>query len=194
MQGSTRADDIAQTAIHPVTHDRMGFIRLQVYITGTVPHRLGEQGVDHADDRRIVLVFQQVGDSRQFLHQTIQVYLVGGRIHHAGGIVALCVTGINQGIQFRIMHLALVQLGVASPQFHQGPIRCAFANDQRTHTLLLRQHRTVLTCPGVRQAGHKVSRKSTVPDEPAACGKTMCPASGWNQVERSGKPVCTARI
>ncbi|CAM5704835.1 hypothetical protein MAUB1S_03693 [Mycolicibacterium aubagnense] len=111
MQGSTRADDIAQAAIHPVTHDRMGFIRLQVNVTGTVPHRLGEQGVDHAYDRRIVLVFQQVGDSGQFLHQTIQVYLVGGRIHYASGIVTLRVTGINQGIQLRIRDLPLVQLG-----------------------------------------------------------------------------------
>ena len=194
MQGSARADNIAQAAIHPVAHDRMGFIRLQVNVTGTIPHRLGEQGVDHADDWRIVLIFQQVSDSGQFLHQAIQVHLIGRRIHHAGGIVALGVTGINQGIQFRVRHLALVQLGIASPQLHQSPIRCALANHQRAHTLLLRQHRSMLTCPRVRQTGHSVSRRSTVPDEPPACGKTMCPASGWNQVERSGKPVCTARM
>jgi hypothetical protein len=59
--------------------------RLDVDIGRVVPRRLGQQRVDHPDDRRVVLRFQQVLDLRDVLHQPRQIEVAAHLIDHRGG-------------------------------------------------------------------------------------------------------------
>ena len=69
MQRAVGRDHIAQHAVEAVADDGLAFVRLDVDVRGFFAHGLGEQGVDHADDRRVMLAVEQVFDGRQFLHQ-----------------------------------------------------------------------------------------------------------------------------
>ena len=59
---------VTQRAVHPEAHHRIGLEGLDVDVGCVVAGSLGEQRVDHPDDRRIVLGLQQVFHLGQILH------------------------------------------------------------------------------------------------------------------------------
>ena len=54
MQRAIRVDHVAQRAVNPKAHTGMALVGLNVDVTGTVAHCLGQQGVEHTDDGRVV--------------------------------------------------------------------------------------------------------------------------------------------
>ena len=59
---------------------------------------LREQGVDHADDGRVVLAFQQVLDGGDVLHQARQIDFAFDFIHHLRGTASLRVVRLGSGL------------------------------------------------------------------------------------------------
>ncbi|MNQ78045.1 hypothetical protein D3C85_929470 [compost metagenome] len=66
------AQGFAQDAIDPHPHDQGALIGLQVDVRGARAHGLGDDAVDHADDRGVVGGVQQVGGGGQVLDQAVQ--------------------------------------------------------------------------------------------------------------------------
>ena len=89
-----------------------------------------EQGVDHADDGRVVLGVEQVRDFRHLVHQPVQVNLVLGRADHGGGIAGVGVGRRQQGLQFGVGGLAQRHRAMAAAHFGDGPGRRQRADDQ----------------------------------------------------------------
>ena len=85
MQGAVRLDHILQCAVNTVTHDRAGFKRLDVDVRSIVTHGLGQQGVNHADHRRIIFCIKQVFGLRQVVHQLREIHVHLNITHHGSG-------------------------------------------------------------------------------------------------------------
>ena len=57
MQGAIRLDHFAQRAVDAKSHTGMALIRFDMDITRPIARSLGQQGIEHADDGRIVCGF-----------------------------------------------------------------------------------------------------------------------------------------
>ena len=92
MQGAVGLHDFAQIAVHAKAHAGVALVRLDMDIRCAVARSLREQGIEHADDGRVVGGFQQVFHGGQVLHHACQI---GIRLdladHHGGAGVALCI-------------------------------------------------------------------------------------------------------
>ena len=131
MQRLARADHVAQATVDAVAHHRMRLERLDVDVAGAVARGLGEQGVDHADDGRVVLGVEQVRDFRHLVHQPVQVDLVLGRADHGGGVAGGVGVGRRQqGLQLGVGGLAQRHRAMAAAHFGDGPGRRQRADDQ----------------------------------------------------------------
>ena len=96
MQRLARADHVAQAAVDAVAHHRMRLERLDVDVAGAVARGLGEQGVDHADDGRVVLGVEQVRDSGiSCINRSRSTSFSAAR--HGGGIAGVGVGRRQQG-------------------------------------------------------------------------------------------------
>ena len=73
MQRARRLDQVAQRAVDAQPHHRARLERLDVDVGGAVAQRLREQRIDQADERRVVLAFEQILDLGDFLQQPRQI-------------------------------------------------------------------------------------------------------------------------
>ena len=89
VQRPRRLDHVAQRAVDTEAHNGAGFEHFHVNIGSFLLQRLGEQGVDEADDGRIVLRFQQVGDFRQFLGERGEIGCLAHVVDQPFGVVVL---------------------------------------------------------------------------------------------------------
>ena len=96
VQAAMRAGDVAQHTVAAQAHDGGGFIRFDVNVGGAFAHGLREQGVNHADDGRVVLGFQQVFDRRQVGHQLREVEVFVDVGENFGGVVAAAAVRFGQ--------------------------------------------------------------------------------------------------
>ena len=74
--GATRAlglQHFAQHAVDAEAHHQPVLERLDVDVGGVLAHRLRQQRIDQADDRRVVVALEQVGLLGQFLRQVREV-------------------------------------------------------------------------------------------------------------------------
>ena len=69
-------EHFAQLPIDAHAHRQVLLEGFQVHIRGLFAYRFAEQRVDQANDRRIALLFQQVGGLRHLIHQTEQVQVL----------------------------------------------------------------------------------------------------------------------
>ena len=76
MQRARRLDQVAQRAVDAQPHHRARFEGLDVDVRGAVAQRLREQRIDQADDRRIVLAFEQILDPGDFLQQPREIQVL----------------------------------------------------------------------------------------------------------------------
>ncbi len=76
VQRARRLDQVAQRAVDAQAHHRARLERLDVDVGGAVAQRLREQRIDQADDRRIVLAFEQILDLGNFLQQPRQIQVL----------------------------------------------------------------------------------------------------------------------
>ena len=97
VQLAPRPHHVAQRAVHAEAHHRVGLEGLDVDVGGVVARGLGEQRVDHPDDRRIVLGFEQVFHLGQVLHQAREVDVAAHLVHHGGGRTFLLRIGTRNG-------------------------------------------------------------------------------------------------
>src|SRR5690606_35041667 len=146
---AARIHDVAQGAVDPVAHDRMGFKGLQVYVAGPVTHRLGDQGVDHADDGCVVVRLQKVFHFRNVLQPAVHTDLIGGSVNHGGGVVRFRVDCCQQRVEFSVGYLALCQCAMCASQLRQGPGWCAFRRDQYRPGAAVLYQCALTTRPGV---------------------------------------------
>ena len=63
-------------AIDPQAHHQALFEGFDMDIRGPQAQTFGEQAVDQADHRRLVVALQQVFDTRQFVDQAVEVNLL----------------------------------------------------------------------------------------------------------------------
>ena len=75
MQRPVGLHHFTQIAIDPKAHHRMALEGFDMDIAGAVARRLREQGIEHADDGRVVRGFEQVFDGGQLLHHAREVGL-----------------------------------------------------------------------------------------------------------------------
>ncbi len=73
--------------------------RLDVDVAGAFLDRLGEQRVDHADDRRVVFGFEQVFGFGQFVGEGFQIHRVIEIGDHRARIVALLIQLAQQALE-----------------------------------------------------------------------------------------------
>ena len=101
--GATRAlglQHFAQHAVDAEAHHQAILERLDVDVGGVLAHRLREQRVDQADDRRIVLALEQVGLLGQVLRQVRQIGgVLEAELHR---IVAAALVGLAQQLIERL--------------------------------------------------------------------------------------------
>ena len=96
VQATVGLGDVAQHAVAPQAHHRMAFVGFDVYVGSAFAHRLGQQRVDHADDGRVVLAVEQVGDCRKLGHQLLDVDVLADVGDHFGGTVVAAAVGVGQ--------------------------------------------------------------------------------------------------
>ena len=95
---------LAQDAVDAKADDESILKRLDVDVGGVFLHRLGEDRVDEADDRRVVLALEEIGLLRQHLRQ---VRKVGGLIEtldRLHGLGAALVGLAQELIEHRLRH------------------------------------------------------------------------------------------
>ncbi len=100
MRGVQRAVGLGHLNQHAVAaeaHHRVALVGLDVDVAGGLAHGLGEQRVDHADDRGVVLGFEQVFDRRQLGHELGEVDLLAHVGHHVGGVAVGAGIGLGRG-------------------------------------------------------------------------------------------------
>ena len=85
MQCAVGLHHIAQCSVHPKAHGRVALVGLNVNVAGPVARSLRQQGVQHADDGRVVSGLQQVFHRRQFLHHAAEVGIALHLTHYGGG-------------------------------------------------------------------------------------------------------------
>ncbi len=107
MQCAVGLHDFAQVAVHAKAHAGMALVGLDVDVAGAVARGLREQGVEHADDGRVVGRLQQVLDRRQLLHHAREVGVGLDLADHQGSAgLALRVGGADAvGQRARVQHL-----------------------------------------------------------------------------------------
>ncbi len=76
MGSLLRLDDVTQNPVDTKAHQRPRLERLDVDVRGLFPHRLCEQRVDQAHNRRIPLAFEEILGFWQMLGELRQVEIV----------------------------------------------------------------------------------------------------------------------
>ena len=158
MQRSVGLHHLAQCAVHPKAHAAVAFIRLNVDVAGPVPCGLGEQGVEHADDGRIITGFQQVFDRGQLLHHARQVGFgldfadhggCGGRAVGLPARIGL-VDALQQVVKAAVLHLKIDHAEFAG---HLGQCRAVtlMAPGQGVGVTVVFQQQSAGFGKGVRQ-------------------------------------------
>ena len=148
MQGTARPHDVAQHAVEAIAHHRARFKSLDVHVGGAFVHRLRQERVQHADDRRVVARFEQVLDFRQLLQQARELRFALHLVHDVRRRVRRLGIG---GLQRRI-ELALrdeLRLKVAAERASQladrgGRRGVGHPEDELAFALGRRQHRVRL--------------------------------------------------
>jgi hypothetical protein len=86
-------------------------------------HGLGEQRVDHADDRRIVLGFEEIFDRGQLGHELGEVDFLAHVVDDGGGVAVGAGIGFGRGVPRRrrgLMFSMLQRLAEGAPDFGEG--------------------------------------------------------------------------
>jgi hypothetical protein len=89
-------DDVAQHAIQPKAHYRLTLVRLDVDVRDIFTRRLRQQGIDHADDRRVMLAVEQVFNRWQGIDQAGNVQILADVIGHLGSRLVALGVGFGQ--------------------------------------------------------------------------------------------------
>jgi hypothetical protein len=87
---------VHQHAVAAEAHHRIALVGLDVDVAGLLAHRLGEQRVDHADDRRVVLGVEEILHRRQLGHQLGEIHLLAHVGDHLGGVVVGAGVGLGE--------------------------------------------------------------------------------------------------
>ena len=142
MQGPVGLHHLAQAAVDPKPHHRVPLVGFDVNVAGAVPCGLGQQGIEHADDGRIVRGFQQVLDGWQVLHHARQVGVAFDLAdHRCGARFALGIGGadaLHQG--WRGLGLNLAHRVFAHHLAHTTAQRRRVQPQRELARLLLEQH------------------------------------------------------
>ena len=81
-EGAFGPHDFAHDAIDPKANGEIPLERLDVHVRRILADRLRQQRVDQADDRGVVLLFQQVADLRHGFRQARQVHVLAQVFDH----------------------------------------------------------------------------------------------------------------
>ena len=152
MQGAVWLHHLAQAAVHTEAHAAVALVRLYVNVACTVARRLCQQGIEQADDGRIVGRLQQVFHRRQFLHHALQVS-VGFDLtrYQCGAGLALRVGAahhLHQIVGRQRHHSHHV---VFAQHFADGRTRRGRMRKQRQFGAIVLQQQLLLAREGVRQ-------------------------------------------
>ncbi len=95
-----RRQHFAQHAVDAKAHDEAILVRLDMDVGRAFLDRFGQQRVDQADDRRVVLAFEQVFRFRQFIGERLQIDALVEIADHRARVVALFVEIAQQAFEF----------------------------------------------------------------------------------------------
>ena len=128
VQRALRLDHVAQRAVHAKAHHRARLERLDVDVGRILAQRLRQERIDQADDRRVVLAFQQVGHLGDVLRQLPQIHPLLHVVDQIGRLVFAARIGLRQSLleRFRRQHLRLQRALQDAPHLGQrrrlGPL------------------------------------------------------------------------
>ena len=114
MQRAVGLHHITQRAVDAKTHGRVALVGFNMDVTGTITGGLRQQGVEHADDGRVVGSFQQVFNGRQGLHHARKIDVAFHFAHYGRGArLTLGIGGADtlaqdfQGFHLDVLHRVL---------------------------------------------------------------------------------------
>jgi hypothetical protein len=90
VQRAVGLHHLAQRAVHAKAHAAVALVGLDVDVARAVARGLREQGVEHADDGRVVGGFQQVFHGGQLLHHAREVGVALDLAHHVAALDSPC--------------------------------------------------------------------------------------------------------
>ncbi len=93
---AARLEHFAQHAVDAEAYAEPVLVRLDMHVGCVVLDRFGQDGVDEADDRRIVVAFEQIGGFLQLLGDLQQVHLFVEAADHLHGHLAALFVGLLQ--------------------------------------------------------------------------------------------------
>ena len=114
-----------------------------MHIRGVFANRFAEQGIDQPDDRRIALLFQQVGGLRHLIGQAEQVQLLVQSLGNLlGGALALAINASQARSELRrLQHLDGQLPTTPAPNLGQrGQRRVAAHHQAQGRALAFQQH------------------------------------------------------
>ena len=154
VQRLARRDHVAQGAVDPVAHLRMGLEGLDVDVAGLIARGLGQQRVDHADHWRAILGVEQVGNLGDIVHQAVEVDLALRRADHRRGAAGIGVGAGQQGVELVVADA--LQAGQLMPLAHLADRPAGRPRaDQQGRAMLARPQQGALRLgPGVGQQAH----------------------------------------
>ena len=210
MQRPVGLHHLAQRAIDAKVNAGVALVRLDVDVAGALAHRLRQQRVEHADDRRVVGGLQQILDLRQLLHQARQVGLAfdladdGG----GGGAAAVGVGGLQPRVEggggfalqpARAVHALRFSHGGQLPRGQQSP--GVGAHDQPALAAVHVQQHAVGARPrvgqrvgGAHRAGAAAAGAGGTAAPGQAGGSTGASCTGCRRLGSGWACSCTPRI
>ena len=109
-QGAVGLQHLAQHAVHAEAHHQARLEGFDVDVRGILADRLGEQGVDQADDGRIVLVLDQILRLGQGFGHAVEIQILADALHRFDGAAGAILVGLlQQFVELVLVHLAHVQ-------------------------------------------------------------------------------------
>ncbi len=95
-QGTRRLQGFAQHSIYSKPYQQAILERLDMDVRGIFLDRLGQQGVDQADDRCVIGAFQQIFRLRQTQRHLIEINIFTKILHHPRRAVAVALIAVLQ--------------------------------------------------------------------------------------------------
>ncbi len=176
-----RRQHFAQHAVDAETHDQAILVRFDMDVGCAFLDRFGEQRVDQANDRRVVLAFEQVFGFGQFVGDRLEVHALVEIGHHRARVVALLIEVAQQALEFGRRKRAEMQW--------RAEITTQFREHVGAHAGAAGDFRDAITPAG--QGDAVATRETETRSRRTRCGTRCCARRSCHQCRGS---ACAGRI
>ncbi len=146
---------LAQDAVDPEADHQALLESLDMDVGRVLPDRLAQQRIDQADDRRVVLLLQQVLGLLDMVGQAVQIHVLAQPFDHQHGVGRVVLIGVAQRLVERLRRQPLHGQGATGHalRFLQRRQRRAFTGTQPQAAFAIAQENPVASGESEGQAG-----------------------------------------